>query len=282
MNSSSWSPSYRQTLRLKYYNWLTQAANATSISPGRQSIDKPHTGYARSSDTQSIATGRLRPLVDALPTINDIYLQLNGKQSVDGVTAPNYPNAIGPGTAPLPNGTLAASSLWTNASRAGQAIQSLVTIDMMHPTSAYDALQSHHAPNQTQLFDLKNITNAYNLTEDHIKDFVTKSFELGKLINVSGGVAGIATGDDVADASACHYCNGFVKDLFGGYKSIHGYMSLAVCVHALFKCQQVSLSVRPLRTSILCMRASADGHLMECVRLSFRRRFAYSAPLPTY
>lgn len=228
MNSSSWSPSYRQTLRLKYYNWLTQAANATSISPGRQSIDKPQTGYARSSDAQSIATGRLRPLVDALPTIDDIYVQLNGQQSVDGVAAPNYPHAIGPGTVPLPNGTIAASSLWTNVSRAGQAIQSLVTIDMMHPTSSYDALQSHHTSNQAQLF--KDL----NITEDHIKDFVTKTFELGKLINVSGGVAGIAAGGDTADASACHYCNGFVKDLFGGYKSIHGYISLAVCVYVFF------------------------------------------------
>lgn len=94
---------------------------------------------------------------------------------------------------------------------------------MMHPTSSYDALQSHHAPSQTQLMDLK----ALNLTEEHIKDFVTKSITLDKLINVSRG---ISSDEDIADDPACHYCDGFVKDLFGGYKGIHGYISLAVCV----------------------------------------------------
>lgn len=229
MNSSSWSSSFRQKLRVKFYNWLTQIYNTTSTTSSQQIIDKPQAhspiGYARSSDAQHITNSKSRQFLDALPTINDIYVPLNDI-NYNGNSIENDTNIIGNiDDSYLTNNTytnsLFGSNWWGNNSNAIDVIKSFGTVEMMHQTNSYDTLQSH-SPNLTQLIDLKNLSKQLNLTEDHLKDFVTKSFQLGKIINESGG------DDDAIESSACHYCNGFVKDLFGGYKNMHGYISLAV------------------------------------------------------
>lgn len=228
MNSSSWSSSFRQKLRVKFYNWLTQIYNTTSTTSSQHIIDKPQThspiGYARSSDAQHITNGQSRLFLDALPTINDIYVPLNDI-NYNSNSIENDTNISGNIDSYLTNNTftnsLFGSNWWNNNSNAIDVIKSFGTVEMMHQTNSYDTLQSH-TPNLTQLIDLKNLSKQLNLTEDHLKDFVTKSFQLGKIINESGG------DDDTIDSSACHYCNGFVKDLFGGYKNMHGYISLAV------------------------------------------------------
>lgn len=231
MNSSSWSSSYRQKLRVRFYNWLTQGSNTTDDKPQAHTL----AGHARSFDTHHIANGQYRPLLDVLPTINDTYMQLSNRNtdgtgnniqhSTNTSDYESYPNNSSSG--------IFNPSWWLNQTNSLQAAAS----DMMHSTSAYETFQSH-APNApSHFFDLNNFTKTFNLTEDHIKDFVTKSVQLNKLINESG------VDDDVGDSSACHYCNGFIKDIFGGYKNMHGYISLAVRVFSIFSIEPIALLV---------------------------------------
>lgn len=80
----------------------------------------------------------------------------------------------------------------------------------------------------------KNLAKKLNLTGDEINDFFNKAaMEEAKNINRTTTAIGRgtshpnSTGND--NAAACeYYCNGLIKDVFTNYKSMHGYISLAV------------------------------------------------------
>lgn len=67
-----------------------------------------------------------------------------------------------------------------------------------------------------------NITfNDYNITTDNLNDFVKKWLQMRPPINSS-------LNRNKSDSSCSHYCQGFIKELFGSYISVHGYISLVV------------------------------------------------------
>lgn len=78
--------------------------------------------------------------------------------------------------------------------------------------------------NATQFLKLNNISiNDLNITSENFNDFFKKLIQLSKSVNASGHDA------HSNDHYSCdEYCNGFIKDIFGTYRGIHGYLSLLV------------------------------------------------------
>lgn len=62
-----------------------------------------------------------------------------------------------------------------------------------------------------------------NITQEHIKDFLDKLLEMTN--KTTNGMH-----NDDEEESCSYYCNGLVKEVSLGYKSIHGYISLVVRV----------------------------------------------------
>lgn len=80
--------------------------------------------------------------------------------------------------------------------------------------------------NATHFLKLNNISiNDLNITSENFNDFLKKLIQLSKSANQSG-VGAYSNGHESCDA----YCNGFVKDIFGTYRGIHGYLSLLVSI----------------------------------------------------
>lgn len=78
----------------------------------------------------------------------------------------------------------------------------------------------------------RNLAKKLNLTGDEINDFFNKA-TIEEAKNINRTTTAIvrahtnATGSE--NGGACeYYCNGIIKDVFTNYKSMHGYISLAV------------------------------------------------------
>lgn len=80
--------------------------------------------------------------------------------------------------------------------------------------------------NATHFLKLNNISiNDLNITSENFNDFFKKLIQLSKPVNASGIDAHSNEHDSCDD-----YCKGFIKDIFGTYRGIHGYLSLLVSI----------------------------------------------------
>lgn len=232
MNYLNSSRNYREKLRRKFFEWLTaQMRNTTtSTHPNQEhSIEKADSyvekSYLRSINSDTI-TEQSKPINESLPSIDE-YFNLNNTDKVHNYSSLNnnidYYLDVNNNSSNI-NSTLFDFNWPMNSNYTfDQFTKSESTIDMMHATNSYDSTKMAVA-NTSRLFDLKNISiTDLNITTDNLNDFLTKLIQLSQPINESGD------DDDDLESSACrYYCNGFVKDLFGSYKSVHGYISLVV------------------------------------------------------
>ncbi|XP_055708444.1 G-protein coupled receptor dmsr-1 isoform X2 [Phlebotomus papatasi] len=82
---------------------------------------------------------------------------------------------------------------------------------MMHPENAETPLALHQ--NLSKYLNASNhILSDYNITEDHVNEFVRLLGEIG------------------AQRDCSSYCAGTLRNIFTGYRSFHGYISLVICI----------------------------------------------------
>lgn len=101
-----------------------------------------------------------------------------------------------------------------SSSESTTALTSAIVSSAIHFRNAFDTRTL--PANGSHLIDLKNI----NVTDDELHDFAKKLLEYNQFNRSHAN-----------ESLACkYYCDGFFKDLFSGYKSMHGYISLAVSI----------------------------------------------------
>lgn len=245
MNNLNWNPKYRQKLRTKFFKWLTRIRNATLMQSDQSSaFQHKHQDHhypqqqqvnLQKSDLRSVETRTLEsstyPLFESLSASDDYFYQ-----NLTNTLSPSGNITGGGGGSQSSNSTtdfLAAaastnSSLFdftffdANSTTAATAIAPSASV-MHNNAITHMETTKMFSENATRLFDFKNITiTDFNITTDNINDFLKKLWQLSKPLNET-------VEDDDNELSACqYYCNGFVKDLFGSYKSVHGYISLVV------------------------------------------------------
>lgn len=106
------------------------------------------------------------------------------------------------------------SGLETSSESTTTSLTSIVS-SAIHFPNAFDGTRLFPG-NGTHFIDLKNI----NVTDDELHDFAKKLLEYNQYNR-----------SHVNESFACkYYCDGFFKDLFSSYKTMHGYISLAVSI----------------------------------------------------
>lgn len=237
MNNLNWNPKYRQKLRAKFFKWLTRIRNATlmqsdqaSLIQQKQTDSAHHQSNLHKGDLRSIDTRTFEPstysLLESLSS-DDYFYQNNNNTNTT-----NSPASFGGNTtsdffiAPHSNNSLFDFAIF-DANTTTSTVASIAPSAVMHNNNVelYNmGANKMFSENSTQhLIDLKNISiTDLNITADYLNDFLKKLLQLSKPLNESGD-------EEDHESSACqYYCNGFVKDLFGSYKNVHGYISLVV------------------------------------------------------
>lgn len=123
----------------------------------------------------------------------------------------------------LRNTVLTSSLLFSSVSQRPP----MATKTMTNPSMATNIIHE----NATHFLKQNNISiNDLNITSENFNDFFKKLIQLSKPVNASGIDA-----HSNEHGSCDDYCKGFIKDIFGTYRGIHGYLSLLVSIAGVWR-----------------------------------------------
>lgn len=126
--------------------------------------------------------------------------------------------------------TLISSTIVPKISRRPSVVTTTATATSMATKMANSSLNIFHE-NAEYFLKQNNISiNNLNITSENFNDFLKKLVQLSKPVNMSGINAHSNEHDSCDD-----YCKGFIQDIFGTYRNIHGYLSLLVSIYYIFK-----------------------------------------------